>query len=71
MDAVTRRLGYTTVAIDNFVIVEESEKANGMRKAGVFLKAAALGSLQSEQLSVLSLFLSAASASWQAQAAGM
>lgn len=38
MYAVTCRLGYSTMEIDNFVIVEESEeKANGMRTTGVFL----------------------------------
>lgn len=42
-----------------------------MKKTGVLLKAPPLGSLQWEQLSVLSLFLSVPSASWQAQTAGM
>lgn len=73
MYAVTCRLGYTTMAINNFYIIikESEEKANGMRKTEVLLKETPLGSLQWEQLSVLSLFLSVPSASWQAQTAGM
>lgn len=47
------------------------EKAKGMRKTEVLLSAIPLASVQWEQLSVLSLFLSVPSASWQAQAAGM
>lgn len=41
-------LGYTSVAINNFVIIvkESEEKANGMRKTGVLLKATPLASLQ-------------------------
>lgn len=48
MYVVTFRLGYTTMAINNFVIVfeESEEKANGMRNTGVLLKATPLGSLQ-------------------------
>lgn len=42
------RLGYTTIAINNFVIVVEvsEEKAIKMKKTGVLLKVAPLGSLQ-------------------------
>lgn len=73
MHAVKCRLGYTTMAINNFVIIveESEERVNGMGKTGVLLRATPLGSLQWEQLSVLSLFLSVPSASWQAQTAGM
>lgn len=42
------RLKYTTVAINNVVIIVEGseEKAISMKKDGVLLKAAPLGSLQ-------------------------
>lgn len=48
MYALKCRLGYTTVAINNFVIIvgESEEKANGMRRTGVLLRAIPLGSLQ-------------------------
>lgn len=65
--------GCTTIAINNFVIIVEQseENAAGMRKRRVLLRATPLGSLQWEQLSVLSLFLSVPSAFWQPHTAGM
>ena len=48
MYAVMFKLGYTTMAINQFVVivVDSEEKVNGMRKTGVLLRAAPLDSDQ-------------------------
>ena len=48
MHALMCELGYTTMAINNFfvIVVDSGEKANGMRKTGVLLRAAPLDSDQ-------------------------